>query len=66
MSDFNHCGKGGWLCILHLSCLSCQQGSSDDFLEKDLTPDRLVAAAKSSGKLKVNLRMQQVRALIVR
>jgi S-formylglutathione hydrolase FrmB len=36
------------------------QGSSDNFLEKDLTPDRLVAAAKSNSKLEVNLRMQQV------
>lgn len=39
---------------------ACLQGSSDDFLEKDLTPDRLVAAAKSNSKLEVNLRMQQV------
>ena len=39
---------------------ACQQGSSDNFLEKDLTPDRLVAAAKSNSKLEVNLRMQQV------
>ena len=44
-----------------LVVLLCWQGSSDNFLEKDLTPDRLVAAAKSNGKLEVNLRMQQVR-----